>query len=227
VPVVLVRMIVGNIYSSNVPGRPCSNRPKTPVPHQIMRNPLKKLLFHHEHVCPWWVCFTFDNFLRKLLHNSEEILRPYVVEGNTVLDIGPGMGYFSIPLARTVGETGKVIAADIQPEMLRVLQKRAKKAGVEKRIITHLCKADSLGLDIQFDFILAFWMVHEVPNPLALFEEIKSLLKPSGKFLFAEPVLHVNQAMYEKTIKTAELAGLVMKEKPKISLSRSALFTTI
>jgi ubiquinone/menaquinone biosynthesis C-methylase UbiE len=188
-----------------------------------MRNPLKKLLFHHEHVCPWWFCFTFDNFLRKLLHNSEEILRPYVVEGNSILDIGPGMGYFSIPLARMVGENGKVIAADIQPEMLRALRRRAKRAGVEQ-IITHLCKADSLGLDMQFDFILAFWMVHEVPNQLAFFKEIKSILKHSGKFLLSEPVLHVSQAMYENTVKTAESAGLVLEEKPKISLSRSALF---
>ena len=191
-----------------------------------MRNPLKKLLFHHEHVCPWWCCFTFDNFLRKLFHNFEEILRPYVVEGNTILDIGPGMGYFSIPLARMVGEKGKVIAADVQPEMLEALRRRARKAGVEQQVITHLCKADSLGLNMQFDFVLAFWMVHEVPNHLAFFEEIKSLLKLSGKFLLGEPILHVNQAMFEKTVKTAESVGLVLKEKPKISLSRSALFAT-
>jgi ubiquinone/menaquinone biosynthesis C-methylase UbiE len=190
-----------------------------------MRNPFKKIIFQHEHVCPWWFCFTFDNFLRKLIHNSKEILRPYVVEGNAVLDIGPGMGYFSIPLASIVGETGKVIVADIQPEMLKALQKRAKKAGVEKRITTHLCKVDSLGLDRQFDFVLAFWMVHEVPNQLVFFKEIRSLLKPSGKFLLSEPILHVNQAMFEKTVKTAESVGLVLKEKPKISLSRSALFT--
>jgi ubiquinone/menaquinone biosynthesis C-methylase UbiE len=135
------------------------------------------------------------------------------------------MGYFSIPLARMVGEKGKVIAADIQPEMLVALCKRAERAGVGQQIITHVCKADSLGLALRFDFILAFWMVHEVPNKLVFFKEIKSLLKPSGKFLFAEPVLHVNQAMYEKTVKTAESVGLVLKEKPKISLSRSALFT--
>src|SRR4030042_3774459 len=190
-----------------------------------MRNPLKKLLFPHYHVCPWWFCFIFDNFLRKLLHNSEEILRPYVVEGNTILDIGPGMGYFSIPLARIVGKKGKVIAADIQPEMLMALRKRGERAGVEQQIITHLCKADSLGLNRQFDFVLAFWMVHEVPNHLVFFEEIKSLLKPSGKFLLSEPILHVNQAMFEKTVKTAESVGLVLKEKPKIYLSRSALFT--
>jgi ubiquinone/menaquinone biosynthesis C-methylase UbiE len=191
-----------------------------------MKNPLERFLVRDKHVCPWWCCFTFDNFLRKLFHNPEKILRPYIVEGSTVLDIGPGMGYFSIPLSRMVGETGRVFAADVQPEMLRSLWMRAKRAGVEHQMVTHLCKADSLGLNTQVDFVLAFWMVHEVPNHLAFFGEIKSLLiKPSGKFLLSEPFLHVNQAMFEKTVKTAESVGLVLKEKPKISLSRSALFT--
>ena len=190
-----------------------------------MRNPFKKLPFHHKHVCPWWFCFTFDNFLRKLFHNPEKILRSYVSEGNSVLDIGPGMGYFSIPLARIAGEAGRAIVADVQPEMLKALSRRAKRASVEHQIITHLCKTDFLGLNTQVDFILAFWMVHEVPNQPAFFKEIKSLLKPSGKFLLSEPILHVNQAVYEKTVKTAESVGLVLKEKPKICLSRSALFT--
>ena len=190
----------------------------------MMKNLLERLLFRDQHVCPWWCCFTFDNFLRKLFHNPERILRPYIAEGSTVLDIGPGMGYFSIPLARMVGETGKVIAADVQPEMLRALWMRAKRAGVEHQMITHLCKADSLGLNTQVDFVLTFWMVHEVPNPFLFFKEIRSLLKLSGKLLLSEPILHVNQAKFEKTIKTAESCGLVLMEKPKISLSRSALF---
>jgi ubiquinone/menaquinone biosynthesis C-methylase UbiE len=134
------------------------------------------------------------------------------------------MGYFSIPLARMVGNTGKVIAADVQPEMLRALWMRAKRVGVEHQIITHLCKADSLGLNTQVDFVLAFWMVHELPNPFLFFKEIRSLLSLSGRFLLSEPILHVNQAMFEKTVKTAESCGLTLMEKPKISLSRSALF---
>jgi ubiquinone/menaquinone biosynthesis C-methylase UbiE len=190
----------------------------------MMKNPLKNLILRDKHVCPWWCCFTFDNFLRKLFHNPERILRPYIPKGSTVLDIGPGMGYFSIPLARMVGETGKVIAADVQPEMLRALWMRAKRAGVEHQIITHLCKADSLGLNTQVNFVLAFWMVHEVPNLFLFFKEIRSLLPLSGKLLLSEPILHVSQGMFEKTVKTAESCGLVLKEKLKISLSRSALF---
>ena len=47
-----------------------------------------------KHVCPWWLCFTFDNFVRRIFQNPEKIAEPYVHEGDTVLDVGPGMGYF-------------------------------------------------------------------------------------------------------------------------------------
>jgi len=70
-------------------------------------------------------------------------------------------------------------------------------------------------------------MVHEVPNPFLFFKEIRSILPLSGKFLLSEPILHVNQAMFEKTVKTAESCGLILMEKPKISLSRLHCFMAI
>ena len=85
-------------------------------------------------VCPPWCCFTFDNAFRRLLQDPNRILRPYIKQGWTVLDIGPGMGYFTIPMARLVGDTGKIIAADLQQEMLDGVDHRAYKAGVQERI---------------------------------------------------------------------------------------------
>jgi ubiquinone/menaquinone biosynthesis C-methylase UbiE len=184
-----------------------------------------KNFFHHSHVCPWWMCFTFDNLLRRLVQNPEKAIEPYVHQGDTVLDVGPGMGYFSIPLAKKVGEEGKVFAADVQKEMLQALQKRARRAGVEQRITLHLCKEGSLGLNIKFDFALAFWMVHEVPEQEPFFKEIRSLLKPDGKFLMSEPKIHVNKARFKETVEKAIRAGLMLKSYPDISLSRSALFS--
>jgi ubiquinone/menaquinone biosynthesis C-methylase UbiE len=172
------------------------------------------------------MCFTFDNILRRLVQNPEKIIEPYVHSGDTVLDVGPGMGYFSIPLAKIVGEKGGVIAVDVQIEMLNALQKRARRAGVEQRITLHLCKRNSLGLDIKFDFVLAFWMAHEVPEQESFFKEIRTLLKPNGKFLLSEPIIHVTKAMYEETIKKAIRAGFALIGKPTIFLSRSALFST-
>jgi len=48
---------------------------------------------------PWWFLFTFDNPLRKIYQNLLKILSPYIDVGDTVVALGCGMGYFSIPMA--------------------------------------------------------------------------------------------------------------------------------
>lgn len=190
-----------------------------------MKNPFDCLFIRDRHVCPWWLCFTFDNLIRKLFHNPENILAPYVREGDTVLDVGPGMGYFSIPLARMVGDKGKVIAADVQAPMLAALRKRVQKQGLEGRIVLHLCKPDSIGIRDPIDFALAFWMVHEVPDRNKFFHEIRLLLKPTGKLMLAEPTIHVTRPMFEETLRRAEEVGFVVTENPKISMSRTAVLS--
>jgi len=178
----------------------------------------------HNMVCPWWLCFTFDNPLRKLLHNPEAILRPYVRPGSTVIDIGPGMGYFSIPLARLVGSAGRVIAIDVQAKMLEALASRARRSGMSERIQPHLASPDSLGNHPKADFVMAFWMVHEVPNQRTFLTEIFGFLKPKGLFLLAEPIFHVPKKSFLRTVETANEIGFIVKDMPKIRLSHSVLF---
>jgi ubiquinone/menaquinone biosynthesis C-methylase UbiE len=190
-----------------------------------MKNPFEQLFVRDHHVCPWWVCFTFDNVIRKLFHNPEKILAPYVHEGDTVLDVGPGMGYFSIPLARMVGDKGKVIAADVQAPMLNAIGRRAKKQGLEGSIVPHLCRPDAIDVRDPIDFALAFWMVHEVPDQSKFFSEMRSLLRPEGKFLVAEPAIHVTRRMFEATLKTAGDAGFTVTENPKIFMSHTAVLS--
>ncbi len=176
-------------------------------------------------VCPWWLCFTFDNPIRKLLHNPETILSPYVRPGNTVIDVGAGMGYFSIPLARLVGPAGHVTAIDVQARMLAALASRARSCGVSERIKPHLANSDSLGNHSKVDFIVAFWMVHEVPDQRAFLTEIFGFLKPDGLFLLVEPIFHVPKKSFLRTIQTADEIGFVVKDRPKIRISHSILFT--
>jgi 2-polyprenyl-3-methyl-5-hydroxy-6-metoxy-1,4-benzoquinol methylase len=174
-------------------------------------------------VCPWWLCFTFDNPLRKLLHNPEAILGPYIKPGDNVIDVGAGMGYFSIPMARLVGPAGHVTAVDIQTKMLSALAERAQRQGVSERITTHLASPGSLDHHSRADFILAFWMVHEVPDQRGFLTEIYNLLKPDGLFLLVEPIVHVSKKSFLQTLTTAEDVGFFIKENPKIAISHSAL----
>ena len=108
------------------------------------------------HICPWWFAYTFDNSFRRIFYNPEKMLASYVSKGMTVLDVGCGMGFFTIGLARLVDDIGCVIAADVQPKMLDVMQKRADKAGVSSIIRLHRCEPNNLGVDTPVDFILAF-----------------------------------------------------------------------
>lgn len=189
-----------------------------------MRKILDFIFVRDKHVCPWWLCFTFDNVFRQLIHDPAKILQPYIKTGDVVLDIGPGMGYFTIPMAKMVGEKGHVIAADIQEKMLLALAKRAEHAGVNKNIIMHLCSPESLGIKEKVDFILAFWMVHEVPDKQRFLYELFRVLKKNGTFLLVEPALHVTAANFEETVNLSIKAGFTLGGRPRIFTSRSALF---
>lgn len=177
-----------------------------------------------KHVCPWWMAYTFDNPLRRIFHRPEEMFTPYLQEGMTAIDLGCGMGYFSIGMAKLVGETGKVISVDLQQKMLDTLKKRAEKAGVANRITTFLCDDDNIGSHEGVDFALAFWMAHETPDEMNFLTQVHALLKKSGKLLLAEPKLHVTGAEFKKTLSSAQKVGFKHLASPIISLSHTALF---
>jgi ubiquinone/menaquinone biosynthesis C-methylase UbiE len=182
------------------------------------------MFFRVKHICPRWLCFTFDNVFRKLLQDPYKILQPYIKEGDTVLDVGPGIGYFTIPMAKLVGDSGRVIAADIQQKMLAAIKKRAKRANVLQRIELQLVSSDSLGVKTKLDFILAFWMVHEVPDKPLFLARLRSLLKDDGRFLLVEPKFHVTKRKFTASVRLALKAGFALDDSPQISLSKSALF---
>ena len=74
-----------------------------------------------DRVCPVWVGYLLVSPLRRLFHNPEKILGPYVREGMKVLDVGCAMGFFWLPLAGMIGQTGKVVCIDMQERMITSL----------------------------------------------------------------------------------------------------------
>jgi ubiquinone/menaquinone biosynthesis C-methylase UbiE len=179
------------------------------------------------YVCPWWGGYFIDNPIRRLFHNPEKIVGPYVKPGMTVMDIGCGMGLFSIAIAKLVGGQGRVIAVDLQQKMLDVLWRRAQRAGVADRIQLHKCEEDCLGVDAQADFALAFMMVHEVPDQRRLLGEIQACVKPGGKFLVAEPKIHVPGKAFGQTVATAEELGFRVAEEPRVHGCRAVVLEKV
>jgi ubiquinone/menaquinone biosynthesis C-methylase UbiE len=178
----------------------------------------------NKHVCPVERAGGLDNKVRRLLQNPQRILGNYVKEGMTALDLGCGPGFFSVEMAKMVGESGMVIAVDLQEGMLQKLKDKIQGTEIEKRIKLYKCEEDTIGVSENVDFVLAFYMVHEVPDQKKFFEEIKSILKPDGKALIVEPKLfHVSKRAFKESMMKAREIGLEPVEKPRLFLSRAVI----
>jgi len=123
-----------------------------------------------QHVCPWWIGWFLASPIRRWFQNPEETLRPFVQEGMTVLEPGPGMGFFTLPLARMVGPAGRVIAVDVQTRMLEGLRRRAERAGVLDRIDLRQASSDSMCVDdlrgtVDLVVAIAVVLARRLPRP--------------------------------------------------------------
>jgi ubiquinone/menaquinone biosynthesis C-methylase UbiE len=163
------------------------------------------------------------------MQDPARILQPYVKPSMCVLEIGPGMGFFSLPLARLVGENGRIVCVDLQSRMIEGLLKRAAKAGLSKRITARTCTSSSLQIgdcSDTFDFALAFAVVHEVPDARNLFSEIHAALRKGGTLLVSEPTGHVTEEGFRETITVAQSIGFREAGTPNIRQSLSRLLVT-
>lgn len=174
-------------------------------------------------MCPVEHARNLDNVFRRLVHNPKKIFGKYVKEGMVVLDVGCGPGFFSMEIAKMVGESGRVIAADLQEGMLEKVKNKTRGKDIEERIELHKCEEDTIGISTKLDFVLAFYVVHEVFDQEKFLKEIGSMLKPNGIFFIAEPIFHVSKKAFEETISKATVLGFKPIEKPRVFFSRAAV----
>ena len=175
-------------------------------------------------VCPVELAHSLDNKMRRWLQNPKKILSPYVKEGMTVLDMGCGPGFFSIEMANMVGRNGKIISADLQDGMLQKLHMKVKGTELEERIKFVNCTQEIINVTETVDFILAFYMVHEVPVKNSFFLQLHNILRPQGQFLLVEPKLfHVSKKDFELTTMIAGKNGFKIHQGPSLLFSWSAL----
>lgn len=177
-----------------------------------------------DHLCPVSHAWGLDNIFRRMLQNPAKILAPYLNEGMSALDLGCGPGFFTLAMAELVGESGHVIASDVQEGMLQKVDKKITGTKLEKRITLHRCEKDGINLQRRVDFALAFYMVHEVPDRALFFNEIFDILKPSGRFLVVEPkMFHVSEKEFKDTVNDAVAAGFKAFKGPGIPFSMTVI----
>jgi len=178
-------------------------------------------------ICPVEKADSLDTKTRRLFQNPRRILKPYIKSGMAVLDFGCGPGFFTLDMARMVGPSGRVIAADLQEGMLRIVRDKINGTELENRIILHKCEPDKIGLTDNVDFALLFYIVHEIPHKDKFFQEIAALLKPQGRAFIVEPPFHVNKQAFQTTLDKARAAGLEITASSNMFFKRHALLIKV
>lgn len=172
-----------------------------------------------------------DTPLRRRLYNPDKLAEQYIRPGDRVLDFGCGPGFFTRAFAKRVGDTGRVIAADLQQEMLDILAGRLGPEGLLPRIETHRCKPDSLDLfpdrDGKVDVAFGIFAIHEVPDRAKLFSEISAMLVSGGTFFYTEPIIEVSKREFGDGIALAEKTGLKLTRRRWYFLNRAAVFEKV
>jgi ubiquinone/menaquinone biosynthesis C-methylase UbiE len=168
-----------------------------------------------------------DSRLRRFIYRPDRLAERYVKPGDRVLDFGCGPGFFTREFAKKTGDTGIVIAVDLQEEMLRLLREKLETEGLMSRIRTHKCTQDSIGLspewDRKIDIAFAIFVVHEVPDPKKLFREISSLLRPGALLFYSEPPFIVSGAEFRDNLSLAQEAGFALIESRLFFVNRAAV----
>jgi len=148
---------------------------------------------------------------REAEESTHQMLRALQVrEGQTVCDLGAGSGYHSLQLARMVGTSGRVLAVDIQPEMLAMLNERAAAAGVTniETILGGL--ADPMLPPASCDLVLMADVYHEISYPEHVLVSLKRALRPGGRVVLVEFRAEDPEVRIKKNHKMA--AAQVVKE---------------
>jgi ubiquinone/menaquinone biosynthesis C-methylase UbiE len=144
--------------------------------------------------------------------------------GERVLEVGPGTGYYSLPLAEWLGADGRLDVFDLQQQMLDHTARRAREAGVT----LHPRQGDARRLpydDATFDAALLVAVLGEIPDPVQALRELRRVLKPDGRLVVGELAGDPHVVFPKALERAARAAGLRMERRDGPALGYFARLT--
>ena len=175
--------------------------------------------FKKKSYCPLRMAGLLDNKFRRYFHKPNKILKPFIRKNMTVLDFGCGPGVFTVEMAHLLEVTGKVIAIDMQEGMLEIVKRKIKETSIEKIVELQKCTQEKVGLNENVDFVLMFYVVHEVPSKENLFHEILPRINKDGLIMIVEPKA-VSKKSFDAMIDNIKENGFEEERLLKIAFSR-------
>ena len=163
---------------------------------------------------PQFLANLIDNpFRRKIQPPGEMPLRHDIMPGMTVLEVGPGNGRYTIETARRVGQSGKVVAIDIEPRMIERVLTRARDEGVTNIEARTADVYDLPFEDGAFDAVTMITVISEIPDPESAMKECYRVLSPSGLLAFSELLLDPDYPLAGTLIRMAGTANFRLKKR--------------
>ena len=156
---------------------------------------------------------------REQEERTDLLLDALVLEpGDVVADIGAGTGYFSLPMARTVSPDGRVLAVDIQPEMLSIIEQRASKEGITNIDRILATETDPRLPADSVDVVLMVDAYHEFSHPREVMERVVEALSDRGRVVLVEyrgedprvPIKPLHKMTVEQATREMEAVGLAL-----------------
>jgi ubiquinone/menaquinone biosynthesis C-methylase UbiE len=173
-------------------------------------SPESVLARHHAHVCPWWLAWGLASPIRRWFNDPDALVGDFVKAGDRVLELGPGPGFYTAPLARRTGAQGRVFCVDVQQRMLDSLRRRLTRRGLADRIETHCCAEGNAwlgGRRESMDKAVLIYVLHEVPDLRQTLAEVYAALRPGGALLLVEPKRHCSPDLFATELWAARQVG--------------------
>jgi len=165
---------------------------------------------------PAFIGWFLDSDLRRWWQPAGKLIkRSGIKTGMTVLDLGCGNGAFTTSVARVVGEKGKVYAVDIQPKMLKQLERKLAKP--ENRDITNIELKETSAYDLPFedeaiDLVYMVTVLPEIPDRGRALRETRRVLKPGEILAVTELLIDTDYPLRSTTVKICQNEGFVLDE---------------
>lgn len=204
-----------------------ADEPATVVADTAPEKPLPPpLQFYKEReIAPYMTFHGADWLVRKERQSEEDcakLLKALKLKpGQTVCDMGCGNGFYTLKMSRLVGDKGRVLAVDIQPEMLSLLDKQIKGKHI-KNIDPVLSTPIDPGLpEGKVDLILIVDVYHEFSYPEEMLRAMRKSLAPGGRIALAEyrledptvPIKLLHKMSKQQILKEYEPAGYKLAEQ--------------
>lgn len=185
-----------------------------PIVFIVLHTIIRVIRHFHKFPIPEFLADLIDHPLRRKFQPPyETAVRHGIEAGMMVLEVGPGSGTYTLGAAQRLGPQGKLVTIDIEPKMIKRVERRAQEAGVTN-VEARMADVYDLPFDNEtFDVVYMIAVIGEIPDPVRAMHEFYRVLMPQGRLVFSELLLDPDYPLTSTLIRLASPAGFRLRDR--------------